>query len=119
MKVKIEGVPVTGLNDTGSDITIIRGNLFYQIISAAHLKEQSFSDTEQKACTYDQKPDGQMDMKISFGEKVVVTTVFVKLIAPDQLLLSETVCHLLGIVSYHLSVQPVDNTNHTKKLLVN
>ena len=29
----IEAVPVTGLIDTGSDITIIRGDLFYQIIS--------------------------------------------------------------------------------------
>ena len=43
-------------------------------------------------------------MKIGFGEKTIVTTVYVKLVAPDQLLLSETVCQLLGIVSYHPSV---------------
>ena len=32
VEVMIEGVPVTGLIDTGSNITIIRGDLFYQII---------------------------------------------------------------------------------------
>ena len=31
VKVEVEGVPVTGLMDTGSDITIIRGDLFYHI----------------------------------------------------------------------------------------
>ena len=33
------------------------------------------------------------------------TTLYVKLIAPDQLLLSETVCHRLGIVNYHPHVK--------------
>jgi len=41
--------------------------------------------------------DGQID---SFGKKVICTTVYVKLVAPDQLLLSEAVCCQLGIVSY-------------------
>ena len=110
VEVMIEGVPATGLIDTGSDITIIR-DLFYQIVTEAHLKVQSLKAAEQKACSYDQKPitlDGQMDMRIKFGEKVVSTTVYVKLVAPDQLLLSETVCHLLGIVSYHPNVQFVE-----------
>ena len=101
VEVLIEGVPVTGLIDTGSDITIIRGDLF---VAEAHLEVQYLKTAEQKACTYDQKPitlDGQMDMKIGFGEKTITTTVYVKLVAPDQLLLSETVCRLLGIVSYH------------------
>ena len=111
VKVKIEGVAVSGLIDTGSDITIIRGDLFYQIVSESGLKLQSLKPAEQKACTYDQKPitlDGQMDMKVSFGDKTIITTVYVKLVAPDQLLLSETVCRHLGIVSYHPNVQSVD-----------
>ena len=69
VEVMIEGVPVTGLIDTGSDITIIRGNLFYQIISESGVKIESLKPAEQKACTYDQKPitlDGQMDMKVTF-----------------------------------------------------
>ena len=76
--------------------------MFYQIVSEAHLKVQSLKAAEQKTCTYDQKPitlDGQMDMRIKFGEKVVSTTVYVKLVAPDQLLLSETVCHLLALLA--------------------
>jgi len=43
-----------------------------------------------------------MDMHISFGKKVICTTVYVKLVSTDQLLLSEAVC-----VSYHPSVQSV------------
>ena len=31
VEVMIEGVPVVGLIDTGSDITITRGELFYQV----------------------------------------------------------------------------------------
>ena len=48
-----------------------------------------------------------MDLHISFGKKVICTTVYVKLVAPDQLLLSEAVCFQLGIVSHHPSVQYV------------
>ena len=65
-------------------------------------------DVGQEVCTYDQKPialDGCIDMKITFGEENIVTTVYVKLVAPDQLLLSESACHRLGIVSYHPEVQ--------------
>ena len=49
---------------------------------------------EHKAFIHDQKPitlDGKMDMTFSFGEKVLHATVYVKLVEPDQLLLSETV----------------------------
>ena len=108
VKVLIEGVPVTGLIDTGSDITIIRGDLFYKIAAVANLDMCSMKDVGQEVCTYDQKPialDGCIDMKITFGEKNIVTTVYVKLVAPDQLLLSESACHRLGIVSYHPEVQ--------------
>ena len=111
VEVMIEGVPVTGLIDTGSDITIIRGDLFYQIIPESGLKVESLKPAEQKACTYDQKPitlDGRMDMKVSFGDKTIIATVYVKLVAPDQLLLSESVCRHLGIVNYHPNVQSVE-----------
>ena len=33
VEVKIEGVSDTGLIDTGSDITIVQGDLLYQIVS--------------------------------------------------------------------------------------
>ena len=47
-------------------------------------------------------------MKIRFGEKAVSTTVYVKLVGPDQLLLSETIFNFLGIVSYHPNVRSVE-----------
>jgi len=61
-------------------------------------------------CTYDQRPitlDGQMEMTLSFDKKVIQTTVYVKLVAPDELLLSEAVCCQLGIVNYHPSVETI------------
>ena len=108
VKVLIEGVPVTSLVDTGSDITIIRGDLFYKIAAVAKVEIKFIINVDQRVCTYDQKPmtlDGCIDMKITFGEKNIVTTVYIKLVAPDQLLLSEVACHLLGIVNYHPEVQ--------------
>jgi len=48
-----------------------------------------------------------MDMKVSFNEKVITTTIYIKLVAPDQLLLSEKICHSLGIVNYYPSVRSV------------
>jgi len=108
--VKVEGVPVTGLIDTGSDITIIRGDMLYHIISTAGLESSMIRPAKQTACTYDQKPitlDGEMEVNISFGEKMFCTTVYIKFVAPDKLLLSEAVCHRLGIVTYHPEVQAV------------
>ena len=43
-------------------------------------------------------------MTFSFGEEVLHASVYVKLLAPDQLLLSEIV---LGIVNYHPKVKAI------------
>ena len=50
---------------------------------------------------------GLGDMSFSFDEKVLHASVYVILVAPDQLLLSKTICHQLGIVNYHPSVKAV------------
>ena len=47
-------------------------------------------------------------MKVSFGDKTIIATVYVMLVTPDQLLLSETVRRHLGIVNYHPNVQSVE-----------
>ena len=47
--VDAEGVPTTGVIDTGSDITIIRGDLFYYIVEKANLKIEDLKAPQQKA----------------------------------------------------------------------
>ena len=46
-----------------------------------------------------------MDLDVSFGDKAMHTTVYVKMDAHVQLLLSEGVCRQLGILSYHPEVE--------------
>ena len=57
----------------GSDITIMRGDVFYRIVSESDLDVLDVKAAEQiEACTYDQKPihlDGQIDMKVSLLRK--------------------------------------------------
>ena len=78
VQVKVEGIPATSLIDTGSDITIIRGELFYRIMELAKLDEENLKPADLKACTFDQRPitlDGQIDLHTSFGKSVICTTV--------------------------------------------
>ena len=42
-----------------------------------------------------------------------MSTVFVKLVAPDKLLLSENVCRMLGVVSYQPDIQLVNEPEST------
>ena len=87
----VEGVSTISLLDTGSDIIIMRGDQFYNMVKEAHLNVHHLKPTEQ---TYDQKPitlGSHIDVKIAFGGKTIVSMVFVKLVAPDKLLLSENV----------------------------
>ena len=49
-------------------------------------------------------------MNINFGEKTFCTTVYIKFVAPDKLLLSKAVCHRLGVVTYHPEVQAVQRS---------
>ena len=49
--------------------------------------------------------DAQIDVTISFESHYIRTTIYVKLQAPDQVLLSESVCRELGIVSLVHSVE--------------
>jgi len=51
--------------------------------------------------------DGQINMTLSFGKKAIQATGYVKLIVPDQLVLSEAVRRELGIVNYHSSVKSI------------
>ena len=108
-EVLIQGVPATGVIDTGADITIIGGGLFQKVAAAARLKKRDFKRADKIPRTYDQQTfilHGKMDLDISFGDKTMSTAVYVKMDANDQLLLSEGVCNQLGIVTYHHDVRP-------------
>jgi len=112
IEVQIEGVPIRGIVDTGSDITILSGPAFREIVNISKVpKKEQFKPANRKAYTYGHHPlslDGQIDLHTKFGEKCICETVYIKLDAPDTLLLSENVCCKLDIVSYHPDVQPVD-----------
>ena len=56
-----------------------------------------------------------MELNIAFGDKEMTTSVYIKLDAADQLLLSEGVCRLLDIVSYHSAVEIWRGGRATKK----
>ena len=75
-----------------------------------NLHKEQFKPADRKACTYGHHPlnlEGQIDIHIKFDKKCICETVYVKMDAPDTLLLSENVCCKLQIVSYHPDVQPV------------
>ena len=71
--------------------------------AAACLRKKDFRKPDKTPRTYVREPfrlDGCIDLDISFDGKTMKTTVYVKMDAQDQLLLSEGVCRQLGIVMY-------------------
>ena len=107
--VQLQGVPATGVIDTGADITIMGGTLFKKIVSVAKLRKSQFKKADKRPHTYDRKQfslDGRLDLDLTFGEKMMTTPVYLKMDAVDQLLLSEGVCSQLGMVNYHVDVHP-------------
>ena len=107
-KVCLQGVPVYGILDSGADISIIGGNLFRKVATAARLKKRDLKTADKVPRTYDQRSfalHGRMDLDISFGDRTLRTPVYIKLDAHDQLLLSEGVCHQLGLIAYHEDVE--------------
>ena len=107
--VVVQGVPAQGVIDTGAEITIMGGDLFRQVAAASKLKKSQFKAPDKTPRTYNQQTfhlDGRIAMDISFGDRTMNTTVYVKMDAPEQLLLGEGVCRQLGIVSYHKDVTP-------------
>ena len=94
--------------DTAADITIIGENLFQKVASLARLKKKNLKPADKIPRAYDQHPftlDGHMELVITFGEKEISMQVYIKVDAADQLLLSEGVSRLLGIVEYHPDVE--------------
>ncbi len=109
VKVEIGGVPLDGVVDTAADITIVGAEAFKRIAFVAKLRRRDFKPADKTPRTYDQKAfhlDGRVELDVTFQEHTMKTTVYVKMDAKEQLLLSEGVCRQLGIVSYHRAVSP-------------
>lgn len=109
VRVVVGGVPMEGVVDSGSDITILGGEMFKQIATVARLHKKDFKPPDKQPRTYNQQTfhiDGRVELDISFNDRTMKTAVYVKMDAPEQLLLSEGVCRQLGILTYHPDVQP-------------
>ena len=94
-KVLIQGFETEGIVDTGSEITILNGDLLKMVASHAHLKKKQLKVADKFPRTYDRTPfslDGRLDLDITFGDKTMKTPVYIKMGAADPLLLSEGVC---------------------------
>ena len=110
--VDIQGVSACGVIDSGSDVTIMSGELLKKVAAVAKLHKKDLKPPDRYPRNYDQRPfklHGRMDLKISFVGREIVTPVYIKMDTNEPLLLSEGVCHQLGIVQYHpqVSVHPL------------
>ena len=103
----VEGVPSSGIVDSGADITIIGKDLLKRVATVAKLKKNRLKEVDKTPRTYNGQPfdlHGRMDLDISFGGITMRTPVYIKLDASEQLLLSEGVCRQLKILAYHPDV---------------
>lgn len=67
-------MPAIGVVDSGSDITIIGGQLFQTVAATARLRKRDFKKPDRTPRTYDQKPfclDGKMELDIEFDGKTL------------------------------------------------
>ena len=99
-RLVVGGVPMEGVVDSGSDITILGGEMFKQVSTVARLHKKDFKSPDKQPRTYNQQTyhiDGKVEVDISFDDRTKKTAVYVKMDAPKQLLLSEDVCRLRHI----------------------
>jgi len=79
-------------------------DLFKKAAAVAGLKKKHFKPANKVPHTYDCHQfnlHGRLDLDVSFVEKAMQTTIYVKMDTHDDLLLSEGDCRQLGIVTYH------------------
>ena len=88
-RVKIEGVTIEGIIDSGADISIMGGELLKRVGAIVRLRKKNFKRADKVLRTYDQKPfplDGRMDLDVAFSDKTMKTPIYIKIDAHDQLL---------------------------------
>ena len=67
MNIQVQGVPAFGVIDTGADITIMGGDLFKKVATAARLRKKDFMKPDCVPRTYDRRQfelHGRMDLEI-------------------------------------------------------
>ena len=106
-RVEIQGVPVYGMIDSRADITIQGGNPLRKMATTVKLRKKDLKPPDKVPKNYDQWPftqHGRMDLDITFAGKMTMS-VYIKMDAGEQLLLSEGVCHQLCIIQYYPEIQ--------------
>ena len=79
--VSVQGVPASGVIDSGADITIMGPDLFKRVAAAAHLKKSAFQKPDKVPYTYDHQPftlHGKLELDISFEDVTMRTPVYIK-----------------------------------------
>ena len=100
----IQGIQADSVVDTAADITIMGGKLFALVAASGRLKD--FRKPDKISRSYDRvfRLDGCVELDITFEGTMLTTTVYIKMDAFDQRLLSKGICRQLGIVTYHPSL---------------
>ena len=130
-RVDIQGVPAYGVVDSGSDVTIMGGELLYKVAAVAKLRRRDLKPPDKIPRNYDQRPftlHGKMDMTITFGGRVLTTPVYIKMDTEEPLLLSEGVnCtdlhpipvtrpfQIVGVDEMDLPITTLANKHHTRQ----
>ena len=105
--VQVQGVPARGVINTGSDITIMGGELFRHVATVARLRKSQFRKADKIPKTYDGRTftlDGMMDLDLSFNRVTMKAPIYIRAFATEQLLLGEGACRQLQIITYHPDV---------------
>jgi hypothetical protein len=100
------GVPATGLIDSGAYIAIMGAEPFKKVAAVARLKKSAFKKPDKTPYT---SQACKLELDITFDNCTMRTPVYVKMDARDPLLLSESVCHQLGIIKYQCRCRPACN----------
>ena len=80
-QVSVGGVPMKDVVDSGSNITILGGEMFKKVASVACLRKKDFQPPDKTLRNYNQQSftiDGRIDIDVAFQDKIMKTAVYVK-----------------------------------------
>jgi len=89
-RVIVGGVPLSGIIDSGADITIMGGTAFKKMAAVAKSKKWDFKSPDKVPRNYDRQPfhiDGKIEVNIEFDGRIMKTPIYIKMDTPESLLL--------------------------------